>query len=353
MKLELGARGRFGFVRKGHFIAMPLCFPRVSEPIPPEASRIRALSAPLHGFVFGCTAGSAPHVFAAAVKPPGGYVVDLGVVDAFTDPAAVFVAGQSRKERRIVVAGNGGSGAALVHMPIAGFGNGVQEWAFRRPEMETLVALPGERMRSAALLASGDKLLCATESRILTIDLAGGSIASACDLPSSASDVQALLLVCDRCFAGTRSGELLSVEQDPLRLRPVEGDGAGFASVDVWTTDPCGRILAAGADGRLQGWRPDDAAWTDFGETPFAPVQCLAGLTDGRIFGLCGEGIGRFFAAGGEAEAPQDLGAVLAVHGAKRYGHTFSVAVTGDDGEIYLGEDDRGGHLWIYCPPYP
>lgn len=33
-----------------------------------------------------------------------------------------------------------------------------------------------------------------------------------------------------------------------------------------------------------------------------------------------------------------------------RCGYVFGDAVTGRDGEIVLGEDDDGGHLWLYFP---
>ncbi|MGA2074229.1 MAG: hypothetical protein ABSH52_12070 [Terriglobia bacterium] len=31
-------------------------------------------------------------------------------------------------------------------------------------------------------------------------------------------------------------------------------------------------------------------------------------------------------------------------------GYVFGDAVTGRDGEIVFGEDDDGGHLWLYFP---
>jgi hypothetical protein len=34
----------------------------------------------------------------------------------------------------------------------------------------------------------------------------------------------------------------------------------------------------------------------------------------------------------------------------RRYGYEFGDAVTGRDGEIIFGENDNGGHLWLYYP---
>ena len=36
--------------------------------------------------------------------------------------------------------------------------------------------------------------------------------------------------------------------------------------------------------------------------------------------------------------------------GSSPYGYQFGDAVTGPDGEIVFGEDDNGGHLWLYFP---
>jgi len=34
----------------------------------------------------------------------------------------------------------------------------------------------------------------------------------------------------------------------------------------------------------------------------------------------------------------------------RRYGYQFGDAVTGPDGELIFGENDNGGHLWLYFP---
>jgi len=34
----------------------------------------------------------------------------------------------------------------------------------------------------------------------------------------------------------------------------------------------------------------------------------------------------------------------------RRYGYNFADAVTGSQGEIFFGEHDRDGYLWLYLP---
>jgi len=49
-------------------------------------------------------------------------------------------------------------------------------------------------------------------------------------------------------------------------------------------------------------------------------------------------------------ESVRNLGVAISVLNRRRYGYEFSCAVTNRDGEIYFGENDRGGHLWVYFP---
>ena len=45
-----------------------------------------------------------------------------------------------------------------------------------------------------------------------------------------------------------------------------------------------------------------------------------------------------------------NLGVAASFLERRRYGYQFGDAVTGPDGEIVFGEDDNGGHLWLYFP---
>ena len=45
-----------------------------------------------------------------------------------------------------------------------------------------------------------------------------------------------------------------------------------------------------------------------------------------------------------------DIGVAVSVIERRRYGYMFADAVVGRDGQIYFGEDDDLGHLWMYFP---
>ena len=79
-------------------------------------------------------------------------------------------------------------------------------------------------------------------------------------------------------------------------------------------------------------------------------VQCMCILPDGRLFGVCGQEIGYFFKFDLTSCEVEDLGAIASSLESRRYGFEFSTMFTGQNGEIYMGEVDRGGHLWLYFP---
>ena len=96
--------------------------------------------------------------------------------------------------------------------------------------------------------------------------------------------------------------------------------------------DHCGG-LTFGGDGHLyyvaSRWRDPDAD---------------------RLFGHCGDGIGRLFGYDPDAGEMTDTGVAASVFNRRRYGYVFGDAVIGRDGEIVFGEDDDLGHVWLYFP---
>ena len=46
----------------------------------------------------------------------------------------------------------------------------------------------------------------------------------------------------------------------------------------------------------------------------------------------------------------RSLGVAVSVLERRRYGYSFGDAAVGRDGQIFLGENDDLGHLWMYFP---
>jgi len=117
-----------------------------------------------------------------------------------------------------------------------------------------------------------------------------------------------------------------------------------------WARDPRdGTQIIADGEGRLFAW--DGSTWSSpLAKTLIAPVNCMAITFDGRLFGQCGEGIGRLFSYDPEAGKMTDIGVAASVFNRRRYGYVFGDAVVGRDGEIVFGENDDLGHVWLYFP---
>jgi hypothetical protein len=86
------------------------------------------------------------------------------------------------------------------------------------------------------------------------------------------------------------------------------------------------------------------------GRTWLTPVGPMAVTLDGRIFGFCGTEMSKLFCLDPATGKVSNLGGAASVIERRRYGYVFADAVTGRDGEIVFGEDDNGGHLWLYFP---
>ena len=76
----------------------------------------------------------------------------------------------------------------------------------------------------------------------------------------------------------------------------------------------------------------------------------MAGTFDGRVYGSEGREIQHLFVYDPQSGETRDIGIAVSVLFHRRYGYQFAEAATGTQGEIILGEDDRGGHLWMYLP---
>jgi hypothetical protein len=352
------------FVTHGGFVVMPLCFPSVTEQIAPDESLVTALAVHSDGLrVIGGTSGKSAHLFEAAPKPVGGYVCDLAKVEGATETVSVLAL-----EDRAVACVNAPAGGKVIVQWVPGRLEGIQEWSRPRNEAEALTDLPGERITDGRLGPEGRWLLLLTDRRVLRVSLEGVPTRRVWgEQPERIEPREAEGLdggeVSEPCvgrFGITVGGEVhvaprggalyrvdvagRRVEESAARL-PFSKSGWGWAAL------PDGRLASADEDGRLFAVDPRAAQVEELGRTCVAPVKCLACLPDGRAYGLSGDGIGRFFVLDMHQKTVTDLGAVAGVLGAKRYAHTFSCAMAGPEGEIYFGEDDRGGHLWIYFPP--
>ncbi len=339
---------RADYVLEGQFFAWPLAVPGECEPIEPTSALISTVAPTADGrLVWGGTVGAEAHVFAALFKGAAGGVIDLGAVP---EALAITAVEPLPAGHPLAV----GAASALV---LAWLAPGWELWRYQAPAPHDSIQEPGFGRPEPTLLASGE------DETVSGLALLGhrpvvwgnshlravnpdGSLKRLADLPC--------LPACPPVRLGNvywwldEFGTLVGLLPDgSLRPTPVTLPlESGRAALCAW-----GNTLLAAADGVLFDLDPARNEGELIGCTPLPEVQCLAGLPDGRAYGVCGRGIGHVFRVDREPARCVALGAAATAVGAHRYGFAFSSAATTAEGVIFLGEHDRGGHLWAYFPP--
>jgi hypothetical protein len=146
----------------------------------------------------------------------------------------------------------------------------------------------------------------------------------------------------------TSDWKLLPVEWDSLaigtaKLLPYEGPPATVGVAGD------GFLVWADGSGAVHEWWGGEVR--SRGCIPLLPVHSLCRLPDGRIYASAGPEIAHWYVLEEGCQWARDLGVPVSTLTTRRYGLQFSHMLAGRDGEIFIAEDDRGGHLWIYFPP--
>lgn len=337
------------FVREGTLVAFPLCFPDVTVPIPPDESRITALDCAEGGSViYGGTSGRRTHVFVAMFHGATGMVYDLGAVDDATCCTAICcLAGE------FVACVNGPHGGRLIcrELEPAPF-DLIQEWFFERKPLTDLGApAPGEPIIHAVVEAGGKGLVGVTSRHLFRWTASTRRIEVLDELNCAGR----LLALPDGAIYGPDAERRLwrwDAAQSRLTRRTVAlPSGEWTPEQWHWAVAPdTGAAYVADATGRIFAFDAVAGFTGPLGRAPLAPVGPMAVTRDGRVFGFCGDGIARLFCLDPAARSVRDLGCAVSVIQRRRYGYQFGAAAAGRDGELIFGENDDGGHLWIYFP---
>lgn len=340
------------FIKEGTMVACATCYPGMTTPIALDESRITALDGLPTGTLYGGTSGHQAHLFIAQFHGLSGVVFELGVPEGANHTAAACCAGS-----RLFAFVNGARGGRAVSVPQTDlFGEDfIQEWGFTRPEIvDHGECAAGEPVVHAVADKARKTVVAVTARHLVTIDASVEDARLKLQFVGEVPGMGPIALGSRGGVFGRDEGDTLwrfDVAKGSIKRRAVplpEGFGGSALS---WATDPASGVLyTAGADGRIYSFNEGKGFSSALGKAPLAHVGPMAVTFDGRLFGFCGDEMSKMFGFDPSTGEVTNLGVAASVLERRRYGYTFGAAVTGRDGEIVFGENDNGGHLWLYFP---
>ena len=337
------------YLSEGTMVAFPTCFPGATIPIVPDESHVTALDATPNGFVYGGTSGKRAHIIVGLFPGVTGMVFDLKGVEGATDSPAVCC---GKTKFLACVNPPRGGGRMLVSslwpMPYEGLG----AWGFERPEFDDLgECVTGERIVHAVADASRDLVVGVTTGHLFTVDMATLKMQIVGEVPGSG-----------RLAVGSKGGIIgpdgmghlwhFDTQSQTLQRQALALPYGSWDKADLVWARPRqrGLLYVADASGNLFSFDEEQGFSGSLGKTPLTPVGAMAITFNGRVFGFCGDGIAKMFCYDPGRGEITTLGVAASVLERRRLGYVFGDAVTGRNGEIVFGEDDDGGHLWLYFP---
>jgi hypothetical protein len=336
------------FTREGTLVACETCLPGMTVPIVHDESRITALDGTADGAIYGGTSGRLSHLFVACFHGLSGLVFDIGTVAGATGCAAVCCGAS-----RFVAFVNGPKGGHTISAPLATYTGQdfIQEWGFERQALtDHGECVPGEAVVDAVPDAPRKQAIGVTTGHLFTLDIDSPKAQVIGEVPQTGK----IATGSQGGIFGRDEGGFLW-RYDPqgksLQRRAAKLPDGSWDLPLVWARDHHnGLLYTADAQGRLFSFDEASGFSAPLGRTMLAPVGPMAVTFDGRLFGFCGAEIAKMFCYDPARREVSNLGVAASVIERRRYGYVFGAAVTGRDGEIVFGEDDNGGHLWLYFP---
>lgn len=341
-KIRLGA-----FSREGMFVAFPLCFPGVTLPIPREESRVVTLTTDAEGMVYGATTGRANHVFFACFQATSGIVLDL----KWPDPSAACPAICCGIKETLFAANPAAGGGLLLRRQIQDRpGDLLHEWSFQRHPFEAFKdARFNDPILDLVTLSGHRFAVCTTRSEVALYDFEERRIVDR----QSVEGAGRICATGDTVFGFDARGALWHYRPATRSLARIPGKSAAVPDTPgerLWATDRSGRFTyLIDAGGHIYSLNTEGIL-TERSHMAITPVTAASVTHDGRLFAFAGEGIAHFHSFDPASGQLRDHGAAVSVLERRRYGYAFAAATTGQGGEIFFGENDDLGHLWLYFP---
>jgi len=336
------------FISEGTMVAFPLCFPGASSPIVADESRITALDVTQDGVAYGGTSGQQTHIFRGGFSGATGAVFDMGKVEGANQCVAICCG-----SGKFIACVNGQNGGRFIRGNLQGLPSDlIQEWGMYRGAFEDMGnAVVGERLVHAVADSSKKNVIAITAGHLVSVDIESGEIEVVSEIAGSGR----LALGSKGSVFGLGEGTSLwcyNPGDGTHRRKAIELPKGSWGKYPLmWGRDAVsGKLYTADDDGGLFSFTEEEGFSQRLGRLPIAPAGPMAVTFDGRLFGACGEEISNLFSYNPTTGEVTRLGVAVSVIERRRYGYVFGDAVVGSDGQIFFGENDNLGHLWIYFP---
>lgn len=336
------------FIRKGTMVAFPMCLPEATLPIPSDESHITALDITSDGIVYGGTSGRAAHFFLGMFIGSTGMVFDIATM-ADADSCTAVCCGVDK----FVGCVNDSDGGRIFMRDLQELPFDVtQECAiYNKPLNDLGYPVKGEKIIHVVRDVSRKYMTGITENHLFVLDIEKATI----EVVGQVSASGKLTIGLDGNVLGMDGQDTLfqySLTEKTLKRNAVKLPRGNWHKTPlIWARDNVsGKLYLADNDGVIYSFSPEHGFSDKLGRTNLFPIKTMVVTHDGRLFGFCGEEISNMFCYNPDTQEIADLGVAVSFFERRRYGYQFADAVVGRDGQIYFGEDDDLGHLWIYFP---
>lgn len=352
--------GAFAFITEGCLALRPLCHEGVDAPIPNGESAVTALVYDAaRRKLYGATSGERAHLFWYDPSPAAEHVVDIGVLGERSACRHLFALGDGSLVGIVQPAGR-----VFRYCPAGEYS---VIWTYHANEIGFLPVELGE-VRAAAVDRARQFLYVvrAPGGEIVKVDLAGdhdpGEVQT-CARVERPDRSNAIGLDAEGGLWGSgANGHFFTCQPDTGEIEVLPEQlpspkGMEFLNgIDAMMSHPDGFLVGGTVLGTLFKLDPRGRRVQGFGR-PLADhrIRCLAVGRDHAVYGSAGSPermshLFRFDPASGEVK---DLGIPMVHYPSNWICHRIGALAVGANGEVYLGEEDRIGHLFIYYPPVP
>jgi hypothetical protein len=281
------------------------------------------------------------------VKEDDGYVIDIGPVEGMNQAEGMYFWSET-----IFGVFNSDQGSEILRFKrlIRPY-SGIQEWGFRKPEFEILWSADDDKVLSSVFLKEAGQLLFLTGKKLVKLEFDQEG-----NVETSQTETTNLLRLfnnkSEEVFAMDADGKIYQLDTTDLTLSNLNLSVPDFDGVSAVLPVGGKDVILGDGQGRAFRFNSDNKSLNFVFQTPVSLIKSFAGLLDKIVYIFYGDGIGRYGRFNLETGEFADLGCVVSVLETKRYAYTFACSVSGKDGEIYWGENDRNGHLWVYYPSF-